>query len=74
MTATAFRARDRVTGRFRAVDPPSCCAGCGCTLAEDLAGRLYCPLQRCPEYRQPIDVVPGVALGVLTAEMLEPQP
>lgn len=73
MSATASRpARDRVTGRYAARPPRSVCAQCGWTLAEDLAGRLYCAHQRCEAYRVAVDVVPGVQPGTLTAEMLEP--
>lgn len=69
VTATAYRA---ASGRF-APRPPIAVCGCGWTLAESLAGYVYCPSRRCPEYRQPAGDVPGVRLGVLTAADVEPE-
>lgn len=63
--------RDRVTGRFAPRAPIPVCAGCHYTLAESLAGGLYCPAPKCEAYRVTVDVVPGVRLGTLTAEDLE---
>jgi hypothetical protein len=70
---TATLPRDRATGRFAPRPPIPCCASCGWTLAEDLVARLYCPHPKCDAYRQPVDVVPGVDLGTLTAADIEPE-
>lgn len=66
MTATASALHRDTAGRF-AKQPPATCTGCGWTLAESLAGFEFCPNLGCDDYRLPVDLVPGVRLGVLTA-------
>lgn len=63
MSATATRSRRGSNGRY--ASRHATCEGCGNYLAENLLGQLRCLRRRCDRYRQVIDTVPGVDVGLL---------
>lgn len=67
-TATRPRTRAKVAAPAPAAEEHRCCASCGCHLAENLRGHLYCPLQRCPLYQQTVEKLPR-NVGTIPADL-----
>lgn len=67
---TRLLPRRDVGGRFAPRAVFNRCEGCGWTLAEDLAARLYCANGKCGAHRVVVGTVPGVDPGTVTAEVL----
>jgi hypothetical protein len=63
--SAAALTRDATTGRFTPRADYPRCEACGWLLAESLAGRYFCPLERCQHYRTDAGPVPGVDAGLL---------